>query len=169
MAYSAMTVANAFIKRAKEGRLRNLTPMKLQKLLYFLQSWHLVRNDEPLINDTFHRWTYGPVIPSLYYEFKEYGAQPIATYGGHLAMRDGAYTRVRTIVGDSDEDTWNLIDEIIRVYGDYSGAQLSAMTHTADSAWCVSGPDDGGAIPEESMKQCILNSPHFSQGQTANE
>ena len=169
MAYSAMSVANAFIKRAKEGKLRNLTPMKLQKLLYFLQSWHLVRNDEPLVDDTFHRWTYGPVIPSLYYEFKEYGAQPIESYGGHLAMKDGEYTRVRTIVGDNDEETWNLIDEIIRVYGDYSGAQLSAMTHTSDSAWRVSGPDDSGVIPNEAMKQCILRSPLFSQSLPANE
>lgn len=164
-----MTVANAFVKRAKEGKVRSLTPMKLQKLLYYLQSWYLVRTDEILIDDTFHRWTYGPVIPSLYYEFKEYGAQSITAYGGHLAFRDGQYTRVRTIVGDNDEDTWNLIDEIIRVYGDYSGAQLSAMTHAANSAWSESGVDDGGVIPNTSMKLCMKKSFEYHQAQVLDD
>ena len=38
MAYSALAVANAFIERAKEGKLSGLTPMKLQKLLFYTQS-----------------------------------------------------------------------------------------------------------------------------------
>lgn len=36
MAYSAAAVANAFIEKALKGELKNLTPMKLQKLLFIL-------------------------------------------------------------------------------------------------------------------------------------
>lgn len=60
MTYSAMAVANAFIKRAKEGVLPELTAMKLQKLLYLLQSCHLARTKTPLLDDHFVRWQYGP-------------------------------------------------------------------------------------------------------------
>ena len=73
MAYSAIAVANAFIEMGLRGELSQLTPMKLQKLLFYTQSWHLFYNDgQPLFNDDFERWPYGPVIPSIYHELKTY-------------------------------------------------------------------------------------------------
>ncbi|MFM0614545.1 DUF4065 domain-containing protein [Paraburkholderia nemoris] len=157
MAYSAMAVANAFIKRAKEGRLQNLSPMKLQKLLYYAHSWNLALKDKPLLDDFFARWTYGPVIPSLYHEFKEYGASDILDYGGHIVEEDGELVRKRPIVGKRDEATWALIDRIIEVYGGYSGAQLSSMTHSKDSAWSQTGEVDGGPIPNAELARCVRN------------
>jgi|SRR5471030_354218 len=162
MAYSTMAVANALVSRAKTGRLKQLTPMKLQKLLFFAQSWHLARNDgDPLIDDFFCRWQYGPVIPSLYHEFKEYGASPISGYGGHIVERDGEVVRVRPIVGESDTDTWALIDEIIQVYGPYSGSQLSAITHEPGSAWSESGAVNGDPISNADLARYIRNNQHF--------
>lgn len=155
MAYSAMAVANAFIQRAKEGRLRDLTPMKLQKLLYYAQSWSLALHRKPLMDDFFARWTYGPVIPSLYHEFKDYGAREILDYGGHIVVEEGELTRKRPIVGTRDEATWALVDRIIKVYGRYSGAELSSMTHAPNSAWSGSGEVDGGPIPNDLMAQCV--------------
>lgn len=155
MAYSAMAVANAFIRRAKEGRLRELTPMKLQKLLYYAQSWSLALRRKALIDDFFARWTYGPVIPSLYHEFKDYGARPILDYGGHIVVEDGELTRKRPIVGATDRETWALIDRIIEVYGRYTGAELSSMTHAPNSAWSQSGEVDGGPIPNDLMARCV--------------
>jgi len=162
MAYSAMAVANAFIKRAEEGKLSGLTPMKLQKLLFFAQSWCLARGEEPLMDDVFCRWQYGPVIPSLYHEFKEYGAKPIAATGGHLVERDGKLLKVTPRMANDDPESWALIDEIIRVYGDYSGAQLSAITHEPDSAWAKTGGPDGGALRNEELAEYIRQNPHFA-------
>lgn len=62
MAYSAVAVANAFIEKALKGELKELTPMKLQKLLFYTQSWHLkLRGGTPLFDDLFARWKFGPV------------------------------------------------------------------------------------------------------------
>lgn len=154
MAYSAMAVANAFIRRASEQRLSNLTPMKLQKLLYFAQSWHLALNHAPLIDESFHRWQYGPVIPSLYHDFKEYGANPIVNYGGHFIVQNGQFVKAYPIVQDNDP-AWNFIDKIIDVYGNFSGPQLSELTHQSNSAWAKSGPPDGGVIPNEMMAETV--------------
>src|SRR5437667_252720 len=88
MAYSAMAVANAFIKRAKEKQLRDLSPMKLQKLLFFAQSWYLARNDEPLIDDFFCRWQYGPVVQANSCQLP-----------GHTIRNDEGGTRGSTISG----------------------------------------------------------------------
>ncbi|CAG9176063.1 Antitoxin SocA [Cupriavidus laharis] len=156
MAYPTMAVANAFIQKAKEGRLPDLSPMKLQKLLYFAQSWHLKWKDgEPLIDDTFSRWKFGPVIPSLYHEFKHYGASAIDQFGTFLSPQGGGYSLVQPTVPADDAYTWAVIDEVIRAYGGYSGAQLSGITHRPESAWTITGGPDGGPISNEDLMRHI--------------
>ncbi|EEX49486.1 MULTISPECIES: Panacea domain-containing protein [Pasteurella] len=130
MAYSAMQVANSFIQRAKDGAVTDLTPMKLQKLMFFAQSWSLKETGYPLFDDFFSRWQYGPVIPSIYHEFKSFRDQPITSYGidvfGNTVM-----------VSEDDPQSWELIDDIIKEYGEYSASQLSWMTHQPKTAWSM--------------------------------
>jgi Uncharacterized phage-associated protein len=51
MAYPTIAVANAFIERAMKGQLPDLDPMKLQKLMFYAQSWNLKIYNEPLVDD----------------------------------------------------------------------------------------------------------------------
>ncbi len=156
MAYPTMAVANAFIKRAKEGRLRDLTPMKLQKLLFFAQSWHLkIKNNEALLDEYFCRWQYGPVIPSLYHEFKNYGSFPITDFGVYVERNGNDLNLIQPIIPDTDIHSWSLIDRIIEVYGPYNGAQLSNITHQPNTAWAKTGDPDGGVITNDQLAQYI--------------
>ncbi|WP_240781993.1 type II toxin-antitoxin system antitoxin SocA domain-containing protein [Escherichia sp. E3356] len=94
MAYSAAAVANAFIEKALKGKLKNLTPMKLQKLLFYTQSWHLkLRDNTPLFDDLFARWKFGPVIPPLYHMLKKYGANEITEKISVILECDGELKR----------------------------------------------------------------------------
>lgn len=43
-----------------------VTTMKLQKLVYYAQAWHLVFHSEPMFADTIEAWPQGPVTRSLY-------------------------------------------------------------------------------------------------------
>ena len=160
MAYSALAVANAFIKRAQEGKIPELTPMKLQKLLFYVQSWYFKYRGKPLFDDTFCRWNYGPVIPSIYHEFKGYGAGLIQAPGSTIAPRATAqnpyaFEVVVPEINWNDTDAVGFIEEAIRVYGPHSGWQLSQMTHQNGTAWQVSGEPDGGPIPLEIMANNI--------------
>ncbi|MFP6860626.1 Panacea domain-containing protein [Pseudomonas sp.] len=160
MAYSALAVANAFIERAKEGKLPDLTPMKLQKLLFYVQSWYLKQRGSPLFDDNFARWTHGPVIPSIYHEFKGYGSGVIQAPGSTVVPRPSssnpfAYEVVVPEINRNDQDAIGFIDEVIRVYGQLSGWQLSQMTHQAGTAWQISGAPDGGPIPLNVMAEHI--------------
>ena len=132
MAYSAMQVANAFIEKALNGMIPDLTPMKLQKLLFFAQSWYLKKYRVRLINDEFVRWRFGPVIQSVYYEFSHIG-------GGLLTQDEGAFAcdscgKVQPNLAANDDA---FLDAIVNAYGHYSGWQLSDMSHADGGAWSM--------------------------------
>ena len=54
-------VAAAILER--EGPM---TAMKLQKLVYYCQAWHLVWDEEPLFPERIEAWANGPVVHALY-------------------------------------------------------------------------------------------------------
>ena len=73
---SCFDIANYFIWLAKEtGSF--VSNLKLQKLVYYSQAWHLALQDAPLFDEDFQAWVHGPVIPELYQKYKVFGWQPI--------------------------------------------------------------------------------------------
>lgn len=54
-----------------------ISNLKLQKLVYYAQAWHLGIYDTPLFDDDFEAWVHGPVIPLLFHKYKEFGWKPI--------------------------------------------------------------------------------------------
>jgi uncharacterized phage-associated protein len=84
-------VANWLIDRNIDDP-SDLTHLKLQKLLYFFQGWHLVYFDFPLFEDNIHAWKYGPVVESVYYELRGYGKDDIIKNPIHgYTFEDGEY------------------------------------------------------------------------------
>ena len=147
MAYSAYAVANAFVKKATDGELPGLSPMKLQKLMYFAQAWHLKVLKEPLLDDHFARWQHGPVIPSIYHEFKAFGWSPITRQATTLSVgANGDYAMNVPMIPSEDRNTWGLIDAIIKRYGDLPATALSELTHKEGSAWQKKGGGNGTVI-----------------------
>jgi len=155
MAYSAFAVANAFIERAEQGRIPDLTPMKLQKLMYYAQALHLKVFDAPLLDDNFVRWQYGPVIPAVYHEFKAFGATPIT---GRAITRSGPGFggHIPTIPHD-DIQSWKVIDAIIEGYGSLEAHVLAYMTHVEGSAWEKGGgPTSTVITPDEILNDSTI-------------
>ena len=66
MAYPVLAVANkilAYGASATNGEL--VSNLKLQKLLYYVQGFHLAVFGEPLFEEEIEAWMYGPVVPSV--------------------------------------------------------------------------------------------------------
>lgn len=155
MAYSAAAVANAFIEKARQGKLKGLTPMKLQKLLFYTQSWHLkLCNGRPLFDDLFARWKFGPVIPPIYHLLKKYGSNEIQEPISIIVDSEGEWKRITPKIQKDDTVAEKIIDKIIDVYGGYSGTELSNMTHAPNTAWSM-GAVDGGPITHTDMAEHI--------------
>ncbi len=74
--YSPKSIANYFIDLAKVSGDK-LTPMKLQKLVYYAMGWFAGYTGKPLVDEAVEAWQYGPVFSSLYHEFKQFGSGPI--------------------------------------------------------------------------------------------
>lgn len=132
MAYSAISVANSIIKLAKEKGIDDLSPMKLQKLMYFAQFFYLKNFEKPLIDDNFVRWKFGPVIPSLYYQLRSYQSRPVNQYIQQLIENNEV---VVYMMADEDYISWELLNKVIDKFGSYSAFSLSELTHRNGSSW----------------------------------
>jgi uncharacterized phage-associated protein len=49
------------------------TQLKLQKLVYYSEAWHLAYFERPLIPEDFEAWVHGPVVRSLWDHYKGRG------------------------------------------------------------------------------------------------
>ena len=137
--YSALAVANYFLDLAKANR-SSLDPMKLQKLIYFAHGWHLALYDgQPLVNEEIQAWQYGPVIQSVYHEFKQFGAEAITKLATDI---DESGELVTPRIPLDDARTMALLNKIWEIYSKYSGIQLSHLTHEPNSAWSKARKDN---------------------------
>lgn len=60
---TALDVANTFLDRAKKEKI-DISPMKLQKLIYILYKVYLQKNGFKLFEERFEVWQYGPARQS---------------------------------------------------------------------------------------------------------
>ena len=105
-------VAKYIIRRTK-----NIDNLKLQKLLYYCQAVNLVETGKPLFNDKIEAWLYGPVVPSMYREYKKYGESYIPVPSDNIASSSITTEEVENI------------DMTLRFYGKFSGPELIDRTH----------------------------------------
>lgn len=98
----------------------SLTHMKLQKLLYYSQGFHMAIHDAPLFDEDFCRWQYGPVIPDYYHQLKHNGSS-------HL---DGpTEEELEQALLMLSEEMRSVLEDVHNTYGRYSAWALSRLTH----------------------------------------
>ncbi|WP_414939167.1 Panacea domain-containing protein [Amycolatopsis sp. cmx-11-51] len=99
----------------------SVTTMKLQKLVYYSQAWHLVFHGEPLFGDAIEAWPQGPVTRSLYDKHRRQ-RQVSAWPAG-----DGS----KLTATERDTLRW-----VLNKYGAFSAESLSQMTHM-EAPWRI--------------------------------
>lgn len=125
---TATIVANSILRRAFADKV-DVTPMKLQKLLFFTTCLYQRRTGRRLLVESFQPWRYGPVVQSVYDEFKRYRARPIDRYAmdatGHATAVTESSSRVFR---------W-AINTVWGNMRDMTAVELSRLTHVEGSAW----------------------------------
>lgn len=129
-------IADWFINRVDREAGDTITHLKLQKLLYFAQAWHLANKGEPLFDADFQAWAHGPVARPIYDRFKGQGWEAL----------DAAPVPPKvpkTIEG--------YLEKIFDMYGKYGAKHLERLTHQHDP-WVNAR---GGIPPEERCENVI--------------
>lgn len=135
----ALAIANEIIRLAIAAD-NPPTQMKLQKLMFFAHGWNLALFDSPLLDEPFQAWKYGPVIPSVYQEFKNFGVLGINREGTEMAWGEShrdSISWVAPALDDPDGHVKDLLKKIWDVFGKYTGTQLSRMTHAPGTPWTL--------------------------------
>ena len=114
-----------------------ITHLKLQKLCYYAQGFHLAILGQPLFDETISAWTHGPVVRPLWEKYREHGSQALPIPEEFDASK-------------YDEDTREILDDVAFTYGQFSAWALRNLTHE-EPPWKESSPD--GPISLESMRK----------------
>lgn len=144
---TALDIANFYIQLVHSLPDNSIDNLKLNKLLYYVQGWSLNRLGGVMFQDEIQAWDFGPVIPAVYHRFKTYGARSI-----EAPEEDFDESRLST-------EELELLIDVYRYYGKYTGWALKEMTHESGSPWdLVYEQNKNRIIPVESIKS------HFAKG-----
>ena len=73
----ASDVAKYFLAQMSDDCGDTISNLKLQKLLYYAQGFHLALFVARLCPEASEAWAHGPVVADVYHQYKEYGSIPI--------------------------------------------------------------------------------------------
>lgn len=150
--YSSASVANELLNLASERGL-NVTVLGLMKLVYIAHGWHLALTGKPLLAERVEAWKFGPVVNSLYHQFKYTAPRPIKR-GERAFEEDNCLFLV------PGSHSHQILDRVIEEYGDKSGGELVALTHTKGTPWYETwfGPRDGRLRPGTDIEDELIKS-----------
>lgn len=132
--YTPQHIANYFLDAAEaEGSTVDL--MKLIKLVYIAYGWVLALTGNKLFDEPVEAWKHGPVVPSIYHEFKHYRSSPICESSGIWDMETNGYQIPK--IPKSEKVTQMILEKVWAAYKPFSGWSLRRKTHEAGTPWSV--------------------------------
>lgn len=115
----SITLSKYVINRVNEMGY-TVSHLKLQKLLYYLDAWHLVYFEVPLINDDFEAWVHGPVVRRVWDYYRDESVL-------HDDIRpEPLRFDIREFLNDEQLE---LIDDVLAEYGKRTAYYLECLTH----------------------------------------
>lgn len=140
--FRASEIADFYIQLFNSLPDNSIDNLKLNKMLYYAQSWSLVKLGRPLFSDEIEAWDHGPVIPEVYRTYKICGSNPIENPQEYFEE-----DRLPT-------DTLELLIDVYNTYGRYTGWALRDMTHHKGTPWDqVYKKGANNIISQDSMKK----------------
>ncbi|KMT32021.1 Panacea domain-containing protein [Melissococcus plutonius] len=141
--YLAIYIADYIIDLCDQKGIE-INNLKLQKIMYYLQARYLTDTGKPLFDESIQKWRYGPVIPSVYHEYKDKGAANIDKKDIGFIVRDPKENEVANFLGCYFEEEYTsemiikedreVIGEVVNALKDYTGFDLVKFTHE-QSIW----------------------------------
>lgn len=124
---NSLSVAKYILSKIK------CTHLQLEKLVYLCFADYLCSTGKALFDDTIYAFKFGPVVKTVYEEYKKYRGETIT-----IEPIESKYEMpLRSLISFAEDGHEKLlsIDKTLEKYGCYSAIQLVEITHTDDSPW----------------------------------
>jgi uncharacterized phage-associated protein len=142
--YNPNQIADFFLSKTDAQKGDTISPLKLQKLIYYAQAWHYTIFGAALFDEKIEAWVNGPVVRSVYDRFS--GITKNASIVIDYPNLD---------IPHFEEKTQVLLNEVYQIYGERTGAYLENLTHS-EMPWIIAR---GGVLPYmASNKEITLES-----------
>ena len=122
-------------------KLEEVTPLMLQKLLYFIQGVYSALYGRPIFAEDCRAWIHGPVYPEVYDLFRDFKYNHIDD--ARFALLEGTADALT-------EDEKKVIDLVVNTFGMYGGKVLERITHNEDP-WENARKGYGDSIPSSEI------------------
>lgn len=144
VSYNSIDIANYILWQSNIMDIKDVTHLKLQKLLYYVVAKHIKSTNNLLLDEPISKWQYGPVVKSVYHQFKIFGDKslepvtyllPESNYSGNgdffikFANIDSINHSLNQMT-----DIHNAVSFVIGKLGNFSAFDLVDRTH-AELAW----------------------------------
>ena len=117
--FNAEDIAEYFLAQPTSRKSEEITPLKLQKLLYYAQGFTLAILGKSLFTDRIEAWRHGPVCRNVYEKYKKYSYHPLPKFKDMDKLN-----KIK-----SSQNVAAILDAVWIYFKDYSGVQLEEMTH----------------------------------------
>lgn len=108
------------------ANLKKFSHLKLHKMLYFVQGYHLAYFGVPILDQDFQAWVHGPVLPAL---FRKLVDQIQVTMNDELTVDARAAKTIKLEFAKVfSEDQQALVDRVLDAYKGLSGIALEEIT-----------------------------------------
>lgn len=141
--YTACEVADWFRGAVDRASGDSITHLKLQKLVYYAQAWSLALLGRPLFEEDVRAWAHGPVALSVWHAFKDHGWDALPPPEANPEF---------------DDETTELLRDVLRSYGEHSAKKLEELTHGEDP-WLHAR----GGLPPEAKSHAVIPKEHMAQ------
>ena len=127
--------------------LGEVTPLALQKILYFIPGLFFSKYGTPLFNNDCEAWVHGPVYAEIYDMFSNFRYDPID---------DPRFELLKGKSVNLDEKEREVVDLVVNTFGIYGGKTLERITHK-EKPWKVAreGYSENEPSNEEISKESI--------------
>lgn len=146
-AIDAAKLALALLKNNDDEFIEYTSRLKLLKLLYYIQGYHLAMFNAPLFKDKIEAWLHGPVVPSVYRWAKDLTDEKLQ----NEAMNDKQMGALNL-----HPQQTKLIREVLNIYNKYSAYGLRDKTHTEMPWLSVYEKDKNNEITQDSLKNFFI-------------
>lgn len=140
----AIQVSQYVLSLAQNNPEEDLTNLKLQKILYYLQGYSLALYNKELFLDEIEPWKYGPVVSEVYHTYKTYGDDCIVL--PDLDLNFNYLTEAQK----------TFINKVYSYFRQFSGIKLMEMTHL-EQPW-ASSYNVESVIAKDKLKTFFTNS-----------